>query len=116
MFVPNRDFAEVALPKVASYLLSATHPEGGGKAKFFTSHGFSLERPQELIDALLDVVRTSEIALSSQSKHGVKYVVDGAIRTPDGRHPTIRTVWIIEPATLNPRLVSAYPAARTRKP
>ena len=44
------------------------------------------------------------------SSHGVKYVVDGTLLTPQAGEVSLRTVWIIEPGVVYPRLVTAYPA------
>jgi hypothetical protein len=40
---------------------------------------------------------------------GPRYNVDGKIVTPDGRNPTIRTVWQMDHGELAPRLITAYP-------
>jgi hypothetical protein len=37
--LPNAAHAVVGRGKVVDYLLSATHPEGRSKARFFSSHG-----------------------------------------------------------------------------
>ena len=46
-----------------------------------------------------------------ESAHGQKYVVDGLLmsHTGENRSRPIRTVWIVEPSTGVPRLVTAYP-------
>lgn len=44
MKVPNCWDAEISRNKIADYLLCLEHPEGGPKARFFISWGFS---PQE---------------------------------------------------------------------
>jgi hypothetical protein len=35
--------------------------------------------------------------------------VSGALETPDGRNPLVRTVWFVGFDDLRPRLVTAYP-------
>jgi hypothetical protein len=55
------------------------------------------------------VAQTGEISESIVTRHGTKYVVDGLLATPSGRSVAVRTVWIIEDASLPPRLVTAYP-------
>ncbi|MFW6193616.1 MAG: DUF6883 domain-containing protein [Gemmatimonadota bacterium] len=46
---------------------------------------------------------------TNPTRHGMKYVVDGELTTPDGRTARIRTVWIAQPGNPRPRLVTAYP-------
>jgi hypothetical protein len=54
--------------------------------------------------------QTAEVTESLESPHGVKYVLDGAIETPGGKTPTVRSVWIVDRGQNCPRLVTAYPA------
>jgi hypothetical protein len=51
----------------------------------------------------------SEVVVSMETSHGIKYIVDGALITPSGKRPTVRTVWIVDRGSENPRLVTAYP-------
>jgi hypothetical protein len=44
-----------------------------------------------------------------ETVHGKKYIVDGAIETPSGKTPVVRTVWIVDEGSDVPRLVTAYP-------
>ena len=44
-----------------------------------------------------------------KSPHGTKYLVDGAIQTPVGERPVVRSIWIIDRGGQSPRLVTAYP-------
>jgi hypothetical protein len=112
MHVPKRHLAEVPPQKITAYLLDDTHPEGGDKARFFLSHGFSPLRPQELSNALLGHVRELEIANTRTNPYGTTYAVDGPIAAPNGRKPFIRSVWVRESTRPNPRLVSAYPVGK----
>jgi hypothetical protein len=43
---------------------------------------------------------------------GVRYVIESIMQAPDGRTPTIRSVWFIETGEEKPRFVTAYPLAR----
>jgi hypothetical protein len=95
--------------KISDYLLSLTHPEGRTKARFFCSHGFAPERPEELASALLLHARENSVRLSRRNIFGNIHTVQGPLRTPDGRNPVIDSVWIIEFGTELPRLITAYP-------
>jgi len=46
--------------------------------------------------ALLEHGRVNPVANVVDNEFGKRYSVDGEIRSPDGRNPTIRTVWIVE--------------------
>jgi hypothetical protein len=52
---------------------------------------------------MYDVVR------EESSRFGVRYVMEGAMAAPDGRHPWVRTVWFIDKGQDIPRFVTAYP-------
>jgi filamentous hemagglutinin len=71
----------VPIEKDRDYLLNITHADGAPKAFFF-----------------------NEV----YSRFGVKYIVDCHFRTPDGRNPCIRTLWIEEFSGVA-RFVTAYP-------
>lgn len=105
--LPHLHHALVEEQKITAYLLSENRSEG--KAAFFVAHGFTLARWDALRDALLAHAATHEVALVVENPYGVKYIVEGALRTPDGRDPRVRSVWIINAGAHTPRLVTAYP-------
>lgn len=107
--LPNAEASFADASKLTDYLLSNSHPEGKAKAKFFTAFGFCVEAADQMKDALLKHGRTRPVIQQTESKHGVKYVVECGIETPDDRNPCIRTVWIVEVGQTSPRLVTAYP-------
>lgn len=115
MKIPNLDKAEIRRAKISDYLLSLIHPDGGGKAGFFTQFGFSSGEWEELVQALLRHATEHEIVKTEDSPYGLRYVVDGELQTPDGRTPNIRAVWFVESGEDSPRFVTAYPLRR-RKP
>jgi hypothetical protein len=107
--VPGCNQAIVEPGKVASYLLSSTHQIGRSKARFFMRFGFREDAPEELVQALLEHIRTYDIAHTEVSSYGTKYRVDGAIGSPDGRNPRISTVWMVRNGEVIPRFVTAFP-------
>ncbi len=107
--LPCDAFVEDA--KLRDYLLDVNHKDGGPKAVVFVGHGFHPERPEELRQALLLVGLSGDCAAVSVPT-GIKYVVEGACLTPDGRVLNLRTVWHATAPGDPPRLVTAYP----RKP
>lgn len=109
MTLPNADFAIVERAKIVEYLLNAAHPDNGGKAAFLLALGFRLEDWATLAAALRQLALNSPVSQSMETMHGKKYIIDGAIETPAGKTPVVRTVWIIDTGSEHPRLVTAYP-------
>ncbi|NJO23547.1 MAG: hypothetical protein HC868_12210 [Sphingomonadales bacterium] len=107
--VPGSDQAIIDIAKVASYLLSGTHPVGRAKARFFEQFGFRADAPLELAQALLAHVRNNEVADTDDSIFGTKYRVEGPVNSPDGRNPNIASVWIVGSAETSPRFITAFP-------
>lgn len=109
MKLPNAHLALVEREKITAYLLNAAHPDNGGKAPFFMALGFAPEQWELLASALRQSAVTSAVAQKMETRHGKKYIIDGAISTPSGKLPVVRTIWIIEHGETVPRLVTAYP-------
>ncbi|MCP4401685.1 MAG: hypothetical protein GY801_30840 [bacterium] len=107
--LPHRDKAYVPLEKVRDYLLSETHPVGKSKAKFFRSLGYNEKNSEQLIEGLTNIARNEDVTEKKSSPYGTKYVLDGALQTPQGTPANIRTVWIIEIGEEIPRFVTAHP-------
>ena len=99
--------------KIVDYLLSDEN--GRGKARFFRRLGFHPDRWQELADALRDHARGNPVSAVFDSSYGTRYVVEGSLRSPDGRQPpaNIATVWLVEHGAHAPRLITAFPASRS---
>lgn len=110
--LPNIEQATVPEAKIREYLLSETHPDGREKAAFFKRFGFSLAEWEMLAQALLRHATESEVMRANRSWHGIKYIVEGRLVTPDERNPVVRSVWIIEEGGIGARLVTAYPVKR----
>ena len=108
----NAHLTVVDRAKIVDYLLHEAHPDNGGKARFFTSLGFSRDDPGRLVMALRDVAEHGEVVKSAESVHGEKYVVEGSLsrHTQESRWARVRTVWIIDRGDEAPRLVTAYPS------
>lgn len=107
MKLPNSHLAIIEREKICEYLLSAAHPDNGGKASFFFVLGFSRAEWLTLANALRKLAQENEVGIGMESSHGIKYIVDGALITPLGKSPTVRTVWIVDKGSENPRLVTA---------
>ena len=110
VMLPNASSCRVDREKITGYLLCPTHPDGAAKAHFFRRFGFDLENWKELAAALRAHGQSHAVAEVVESSHGIRYSVGGPLRSPDGRNPTVRTVWIVERGSRQARLITAYPA------
>jgi len=95
MKLPNVEAAIVPQAKITGYLLSPTHESGKGKAGFFNRFGYSPEQWEELAQALLQHAAENEVAKVEDSPFGKRFVIEGEMRTPDGRTPVVRTVCLL---------------------
>ena len=109
MKLPNLDRAVVRAEKISDYLLSAVHPAGRHKARFFGLFGFSRATPEALIQSLIEHARSNEISAVDGTAFGARYTIDGVLNSPDGRNPRLRVIWFIESGGNIPNFVTAYP-------
>jgi hypothetical protein len=109
MEFPNRENAYIPLSKLKDYLLSETHLVGKSKAKFLRSVGFNEMNIDMLMQGLISIAHSGDIKEALSSTHGVKYVIDGLLRTPAGGPIEMRTIWITDKGQVRPRFVTAYP-------
>ncbi|MFQ3645992.1 MAG: DUF6883 domain-containing protein [Aggregatilineales bacterium] len=110
MFLPNAQAAVVPMRKITDYLLSLENLNGRAKARFFLAFGFDKQNWQKLAEALKQHAVDNEVtSIVDRGAFGVNYVVEGRLRTPDGRDPDVRVIWTIDNGDDTPRLVSAYP-------
>jgi hypothetical protein len=105
--VPQAAQATVAESKITRYLLTNRR-----KAGYFLSFGFTVTKWDILRDALLAHVASYDVVEVEQTAYGANYVVEGALSTPDGRNPIIRTVWFLEAGATISRFNTAYPQRR----
>ena len=110
MKLPHVEHARIDREKITDYLLSPSHPDGTGKAAFFTGYGFRVEEWEVFARALRNHGQTHPVVKVVDSNFGSRYAIDGILETPDGRHPLVRTVWILDKGSTGPRLITAYPA------
>jgi hypothetical protein len=106
--LPNRHIALVPREKVVGYLLSATHPVGQEKARFFRSLGFEARKWTELRDALLGQAAEGTATPMPAGAFGRKYLVRGILQGPR-QSAAVLSVWIIPSGDNRPRFVTAYP-------
>lgn len=110
MNLPGADRAFIEREKLTDYLLSTEHPTGVQKARIFAAMGYDLGTIELFERRLLEAARTHRVAALLSTAHGTKYVLEGYLIGEKGGGTWLRTVWISEPESRGPRLVTAYPA------
>lgn len=104
----KHDFA-IGHDKIVGYLLDSSHPRGRSKAAFLAAFGYDVTRAEELADALLAHEHLEPVSVI-ENAWGTRYVMEGAIRAPDGRSPRVRTIWQTSSHDdTYARLVTVYP-------
>ncbi|MHB8283686.1 MAG: DUF6883 domain-containing protein [Caulobacteraceae bacterium] len=106
MHLPFALWRRISAVKVQGYLLNETHPDSGLKASAFKGFGFVSDNTDALMTALFDHPIRNPVAELTTTPYGGKYIVRGALETPDGRNPEVETIWIVE-ADQRPRLATA---------
>jgi len=71
---------------------------------------FLLDNWSALAEALRQHGLENNIVNAIESPFGCRYIVEGKIMSPDGRNPSVRTVWIVEKGESAPHLITAHPA------
>jgi hypothetical protein len=71
------------------------HLYGRHKAFFFKNMGFSSESWEIMVFALRDHAQQSDVVRVDDTEFGTRYIVEGQLRTPNGRNPIVRVVWLL---------------------
>ncbi len=109
MKIPNQQMAIIPDIKIRGYLLSTSHPYGRHKAAFFKRFGFKARYWELMASALRVHAEQNDVVGVEETELGSRYIVEGPLRAPDRRAPTVRVVWFIEKGDDRPRLVTVYP-------
>ncbi|MBL8828210.1 MAG: hypothetical protein JNM18_14615 [Planctomycetaceae bacterium] len=89
-------------------MLNLDHPDGGCKAVWFLSLGYTRDQWQLLADDLLAIARDCDEFSTESTRFGLKYMASGSVGRSNHRSKSVLTVWIVEDDN-PPRLVTAYP-------
>ena len=109
VLIPNAAHAIIEPEKLHGYLLSASHPVGRFKARFFAALGFTSERWAELDDALRDQHLSQEIEMARTERYGRFYTIRAILIGPAGASAPVVSIWCIRTGEERPRFVTAYP-------
>ncbi|MBD2081554.1 DUF6883 domain-containing protein [Leptolyngbya sp. FACHB-17] len=109
MLIPNSENAIVDIRKLRDYCLNLEHDDGKHKARLFSSIlEMTADDAEELRQILLEVVKVQEAQLGRQDEFGQRYTLDFTIEWQN-RSATLRSGWIIEQGSENPKLTTCYP-------
>jgi uncharacterized protein DUF6883 len=108
--LPNPDAVEIELRKVQGYLLSAKHPTGRHRARFFAALGFQQTSTPDFILELRRIAATEDVLSVEETEFGRKYTIVGQLKGPIAT-ASIRTIWIKERGRPLVRLVTVVPRA-----
>ena len=109
MPIPNAEKALIDPAKIHRYLLSAEHPIGRLKARFFASLGYSSDNWQQLEADLRAQHLTRDAARFVSTPYGVKYEIRAMLQGPAGVAAELVSIWIVRIGEGVPRFVTAYP-------
>lgn len=108
MKIPHADRAEVSLRKLRDYCLNPSHDEGKHKARVFASSlGMTAGDAEALRELLLEAVRVQDARVGYSDAYGQRYTLDVLVEWR-GRRATIRSGWIVEYGSSDPRFTTCY--------
>jgi hypothetical protein len=76
--------------KISQYLL--IYREQDDKSKFLAQAGFAPSNPDQLKDAILELVETTEAIEDSRNEYGIFYRVEGNLKR--SRDLAVVTIWL----------------------
>ena len=109
MRLPHPERAIIDQAKLEHYLLSAHHPLGRFKARFFASLGFAAENWSELERAFREQHLTEEAEPAETTEYGQAFIVRAILRGPTGSSAPVVSVWFVRIGEDVARFITAYP-------
>jgi hypothetical protein len=107
--LPRAKLAQVPAAKLRDYVLNATHPQGGPKARVFAAAlGITGLDWQYLREQLLTGVQAAPARHVRSTTWGEFYEVVIDVTGRNGQVHAVRTGWIIRTDDPRPQLVTAY--------
>ena len=107
--LPNVERAIIEPAKLRDYLLSAEHPVGRFKARFFHALGYTADDWKVLHADLLRMAASCEAETGQPSAFGQKFEVSGTLTGPNGRIAVVTSIWLLRPDEDAPRFITAFP-------
>ena len=105
----NADNAVIDSRKLIDYALNPTHPVGGDKAIVFESAiGYNQSNASSLIAQIEQGVTQYPAIAGRIDQFGSRFSVDIPVAGPNGNTVIVRSAWIYDTGSNNPRLTSIY--------
>lgn len=104
-------YKNVVIPeaKISGYALNKEHPTGKNKAIVFESVlGYNVNNQEHLIKQVKDGLTKYQAKARLETKYGQPFEVSMMIKGINGRYAKVKTGWIIEPGSKEPRLTTIY--------
>jgi hypothetical protein len=111
--LPGAEDAYISDEKIGYYFRETGE---GAKGPFFLAHGFVVDQPEQLREAILEHARIGEVFDIEPCEWGVKYRLWGTLRAPTGRDLFFTSVWIVRFDETFPRSVTVCPSAHKNRP
>ena len=111
MLLPNAERAIIDPAKLHGYLLSASHPVGRFKARFFAALGFTADNWRALDVALRAQHLTQPAAVEALDALGQSFTIRAILKGPAGA-AQVTSVWFLRTGEEAARFVTAYPGGK----
>jgi hypothetical protein len=101
------DDTAIASKKLARYLL--VWREEDDKSVFLSKAGYMLENAGQLEKDLRSQLLPLDAEFLDRGEYGIKYVIRGKLKGPNGRVLRVVSIWMIENAGGAAKFVTLYP-------
>lgn len=96
--------------KITQYLL--VFHEQDDKSLFLAQAGFTSDNPDQLEQAIRQLVATYEAIWDTENEHGIFYLAEGLLQGINNSQLAVITVWMQIKATSQFRFITLKPARR----
>ena len=101
------DDTAIASKKLARYLL--VWREEDDKSEFLSKAGYALQNAGQLEKDLRSQLLPLDAEFLDRGEYGVKYIIRGKLKGPNGRILRVVSIWMIENAGGAAKFVTLYP-------
>lgn len=107
--LPSHKSVVVDENKITGYALNKDHPIGRNKAIAFERKlGYTVDNKDDLIREVKKNLSKYKCTRRSETQYGQPYEVSMLIKGANGKYAEVKTGWIIDKGSPNPRLVTIY--------
>lgn len=107
--LPGYKNATIPDAKLSGYALNKEHPVGRNKAVVFESAlGYNSSNQAQLVKQVKAGLSDYQAKARPETQYGKPFEVDMMVKGANGKYAKVKTGWIIEPDSSNPRLTTIY--------